>query len=69
MLWAGGIIYFIIVNNIIGLLKLHYYNQIIFPLITVIISSWVFTGSPASTFIFKRKQLILIDIYGLLFII
>ena len=31
MLWAGGIFYFIIVNNIIGLLKLPYYNQIIFP--------------------------------------
>ena len=24
MLWAGGIFYFIIVNNIIGLLRLHY---------------------------------------------
>ena len=33
MLWAGGIFYFdfVIVNNIIGLLKLHYYNQKFFP--------------------------------------
>ena len=63
MLWAGGIFYFIIVNNIIGLLKLHYYNQIIFSLITIIISSSVFTWSPVSIFIFKRKQLVQVYSY------